>query len=570
MDVPDHHDTQGVNSDRNVGNRIALMDPAASLIESGRAAILRGDWKTAAQSARRSLESGETAEGHELLGLASWWLSDADTLFNSRERAYRLYLDRDDVQRAARIATRLDWDYRAFRAEPAVASGWLRRARRLLEGDHDSAAYGWLLLREADARLSQDAAGAATGAAEAVTLGRRHQDPDLEYLALSLEGLALVAAGSVVEGMQQLDEATAAVVAGEFADRSAAGVTCCHLITACELVRDFDRAGQWCGRVREYCRRWDHPALFAVCRTQYAGVLVSSGNWAAAETELASAVAEIAQFRPGWLSLGYLRLAELRRRQGRLDEAAVLFESLAASAEAELGLGMIALERGVPAEAERLARRVLRQVSRGNHTARASALELIVLAATADGRADAALEELTELEKLAVSVESDAIRGSARLAAAGVAARRGRPTEARTALEEAASLFDRAGAPYDGLRARLMLAEQLQTEGALEAAAAEAAAAAKQARLLGARGLENRATALSRSLRARPGRQASLTAREREVLAHVVRGLTNRQIAGRLGVSQHTIHRHVANVFTKLGLSSRAAAVAFAVRNGLS
>ena len=548
-----------------------MNDPGrqASHLEMGRAAILKGDWKGAAQSARRSLAHAETAEGHELLGLASWWLSDAETLFNSRERAYRLYLDRGEVRRAARIATWLDWDCRAFRGEPAVANGWLRRARRLLEGDRDCAEYGWLLLREADARLSRDTPAAATGAAEAAALGRRHKDPDLEYIALSLEGLARVAAGSVTEGMQQLDEATAAVVAGEFVDRSAAGVTCCHLISACELVRDFDRAGQWCARVREYCRRWDHPPLFAVCRTQYAGVLVSSGDWAAAETELASAVAELAEMRPGWISLGYLRLAELRRRQGRLDEAAATFDSLSAAPEAGLGLAAIALERGVPAEAERLARQVLRQVPRSNHTMRASALELIVLAAAAGGQANARLAELTELETLATGVDSEAIQASARLAAASVASASGKPAEARTALEEAAALFDRAGAPYDGLRARLLLAEQLQTSGALQAAAAEAAAAAKQARQLGARSLEQRATALGRSLRAASKGQTSLTPREREVLSQMVRGLTNRQIAGRLGVSQHTIHRHVSNIFTRLGLSSRAAAVAFALRHGI-
>ncbi len=543
-----------------------LPDP---LIDAARTAILKGDWNAAAQAARRSLEQGETADGHELLGLASWWLSDADTLFNSRERAYRLYLDRNEVRRAARIATRLAWDTRAFRDEPAVANGWLRRARRLLEGHHDSAEYGWLLLREADARMPRDAVAAAAGAADAAALGRRHRDPDLEYIALSLEGLALVAAGSVAEGMQQLDEATAAVVAGEFADRSAACVTCCHLIRACELVRDFDRAGQWCVRVREYCRRWDHPALFTVCRTQYAGVLVSSGDWAAAETELASAVAELSELRPGYISLGYLRLADLRRRQGRLDEAAAIFETHVTTPDAGLGLAAIALERGVPAEAERLARRVLRQVPRSNHTMRAAALELMVLAAAAGGRADTAHAELTELETLAAGVESEAIRASARLAAAGVAAGLGRPDEARNLFEEAASHFDRAGAPYDGLRARLLLAEQLHTAGTLEAAAAEATAAAKQARQLGARSLEQRATALGRSLLAKPGRPGSLTSREREVLAHVVHGLTNRQVAGRLGVSQHTIHRHVANVFTKLGLSSRTAAVAFALRHGI-
>jgi DNA-binding CsgD family transcriptional regulator len=537
-------------------------------LETVRTAILKGAWKAAAQSARDSLAQGETAEAHELLGLACWWLSDIETLFESRERAYRLYLDRNEVRRAARVATWLDWDYRAFRGAPAVANGWLRRARRLLEGQHDSIEYGWLLLREADARLATDARAAAAGAAEAVALGRRHRDADLEYIALSLEGLARVAAGEVSEGMEQLDEATAAVVAGEFTDRSAAGVTCCHLITACELVRDFDRAGQWCGRVKEYCARWDHPPLFAVCRTQYAGVLISSGDWKAAERELDSAVDELARLRPGWVSLGSLGLAELRRRQGRLEEAAELFERSATSPQGGLGLAAIALEQGVPTEAERLGRRVLRQASPGNHTARATALELMILAAAASGRADTVRAELDELEQLAAGVESEAIRASARLAAGAVAAARGNTSEARIALEDAATRFDRAGLPYDCLRARLMLAEELQTEGSTVAAAAEAGAVAKQARRLGAKTLESRAAALGHS--ARPGgAPSSLTRREREVLTLVARGLTNRRIAGQLGVSQHTIHRHLANVFTRLGLSSRAAAVAFALRNNL-
>jgi DNA-binding NarL/FixJ family response regulator len=366
--------------------------------------------------------------------------------------------------------------------------------------------------------------------------------------------------------MQQLDEATAAVVAGEFSDPSAAGVTCCHLITACELVRDFDRAGQWCVRVRDYCKQWDHPPLFAVCRTQYAGVLISSGDWAAAERELSSAVSELARMRPGWTSLGSLGLAELRRRQGRLDEAESLFEESAASPQGSLGLAAIALERGTPSEAERLARRVLRQASPGNHTARAAALELTILATAAGGRADGVRHELEELEMLAAGVESEGIRASARLAAAGVAAAEGRITEARNALEDALTRFERAGLPYDSLRARLLMAELLQTEGATEAAAAEAGAVIKQAKRLGARTLETRAAALGRSTGAGRGKQ-DLTRREREVLSHVAKGLTNRQIANRLGVSQHTVHRHLANVFTRLGLSSRAAAVAFALRN---
>jgi len=572
------------------------MDPAAAAVRTvdsvdqsipsvqlAHRCISLGDWSGAAVAARSAIAVAETAEAHELLGLAAWWLSDIETLFRSRERAWQLYVAANERRRAARVGVWLDWDYRAFRGEPAVAQGWLRRVRRLLADDTDCAEYGWLLMREADARMARDAAGAADAAAEAAALGRRHRDQDLEHVALSLEGLARVAAGSVREGMQQLDEATASVVAGEFVDRSAAGVTCCHLIMACELVRDFDRAGQWCTRVREYCRAWNHPPLFAVCRTQYAGVLMSSGSWVAAEAELNSAIDELTAMRPGWISLGTLQLADLRRRQGRLDEAAAMYEALAEAPAAWLGLAAIALERGTPSEALRYARRFLRQVPRGNHTARASALELIVCATAvttastaSDRRARPATEELFELQQLAHQVESLALRASAALASAMSVG--SEDVDAATeAFEEAVSLFERAATPYDALRSRLLLALHLRDTGALEAATAEATAVARRGAELGAASIESRAKRLLADLSApahAPPKAANasavpLTAREREVLALVVEGLTNRQIAARLSLSPHTVHRHVSNLFTKLGLSSRAAAVAFGIRHGI-
>ena len=194
-------------------DQVTAPNPA---LERARGCITRGDWLGAADAARSAIADDDSAEAHEVLGLACWWLSDIDALFRARERAYQLYVAADERRRAARVGVWLDWDCRAFRGEPAVAQGWLRRVRRLLATDTDCAEYGWLLMREADARMARDAAGAAESAAEAAALGRRHGDRDLEHVALSLEGLARVAAGSVSEGMQQLDEATASIVAGEF------------------------------------------------------------------------------------------------------------------------------------------------------------------------------------------------------------------------------------------------------------------------------------------------------------------------------------------------------------------
>jgi LuxR family maltose regulon positive regulatory protein len=546
----------------------------AEALRDAHAAIRRGEWRQAQASAQRSLAAAETPDALEILGLACWWLSDIELLFESRERAFRLYVDAGARQRAARVAIWLDWDYRAFRGAPAVAAGWLRRARRLLEGLHDCTEYGWLLMREADAQLARDADAAAVGAGAAAALGRKHGDLDLAYTALSLEGLALVAAGRVEPGMQLLDEATAAVVAGDFHDRSQAGVTCCHLISACELVRDFGRAEQWCHRVREFCQTWDHPPLFAVCRTQYAGVLIASGRWHAAEQEVHSAIAELEAMRPGWIGLGILQLAELRRRQGRLDDAATLFAQVAASPTAWLGLGAIALERGHTVDAERHGRRFLRRVSKGDHTARAAALELVTLAAAAAPTPHVATEALDELEALAVSVAAPALLGSARLAR-GIAMIPLNGTEAIAALEQAVGYFEQAGVGYDALRAQLALATVLESRGQHEAAKAELDAVIETGTALGAESLvmqARRRTALP-TMSAKTvvtGFGLTITARERDVLALLVSGLTNRQIAERLTVSQHTVHRHVANVFTKLGVSSRAAAVAAAIPLGIS
>src|SRR5262245_35975370 len=122
----------------------------------GTAALARGAWEDAREAFDAALREQETAEALEGLGLAAWWLDLADTVFDARERAYRLFLDRDDRQSAARVATWLAWDCWAFRGENAVANGWLQRARRLLDDYPDSVERAWLECREGALALLDD------------------------------------------------------------------------------------------------------------------------------------------------------------------------------------------------------------------------------------------------------------------------------------------------------------------------------------------------------------------------------------------------------------------------------
>src|SRR6059036_4048788 len=109
-----------------------MADLRPSECREGDEALARGAWHDARTAFERTLAERESPEALEGLGVAAWWLDRADGVFESRERAYRLFLDRGDHLGAARVAIWLAWDTWAFRGEHAVANGWLQRARRHL------------------------------------------------------------------------------------------------------------------------------------------------------------------------------------------------------------------------------------------------------------------------------------------------------------------------------------------------------------------------------------------------------------------------------------------------------
>jgi tetratricopeptide (TPR) repeat protein len=262
-------------------------------------ALVRGEWEIARNAFEAVLRQRESPEALEGLGLAGWWLDLADVVFDARERAYRLYRDRGDRRGAARLAVWIAWDTWASRGEHAVASGWLQRTRTLLDGAGDVPERAWLELREGALALLDDGDPdrAHRHAAEGIRVARATETLDLEMLGRSLQGLALVASGAVAEGMRILDEVNTAVVAGEMSDLIAIGLACCYMIAACDRVRDYDRAVQWCTRLKAFCAKWGLRPLFAVCRTQYASICMWRGTWLEAEQEVASATEELAASR---------------------------------------------------------------------------------------------------------------------------------------------------------------------------------------------------------------------------------------------------------------------------------
>lgn len=552
-------------------------------LSAGWAALGRGEWEQARVSFATSLRQEETAAALEGLGWATWWLNDVAATFRARECAYRRYREEADNQSAARMAVSLAADHFLRRGEHAVANGWFQRAHSLLEGLAPCPEHAMLAIWESyiASVFSHDTAAARRLGATAREVARGLGAIDLEMLAQASIGYATVCEGEVVRGMRLLDEATTAAVAGEMSDPDAIVTTCCYLISACERVRDFDRARQWCERAIALAERWSYRFMFAYCRTHYAGVLLWNGSWSEAEAELEAATGELAATFPAMAAEGVARLAELRRRQGRVEEAHALLDRLDAqpliamgSKPALLVRAALALDRDDPTMAIELADRYLRGVPDQARVERVAGLELLVQCRVARGDNDEAAEAAAELNAIAEAIATPPLFAAARFAEGLAAAGGGDHDLARRRFEDAVDLYDRSGAPFEAAQTRLELAGILIATGRVDAAVKEATAAFAVLEQIGAVAEQNRAANLLARLTAGSTPEAgnaasSLTPREIEILRLVAQGLSDKEAAAALHLSAHTVHRHVANILTKLDVPSRTAAVAHAALRGI-
>lgn len=544
-------------------------------LEAGWVALSDRDWEGARRQFEAAVAESEDAAAFEGLAWAAWWSNDTAALFSARQRAFTLYRKAQEQASAARVAIWLGSDHYDFRGEYAVANGWHQRARRLLADVPPCPEHGWLAFQEGAYALElTDDTTTARARAEVVSdIGRQLRLADLEFLGLGLAGLALVTEGAIDEGMRRLDEVGVAATTGEFQDRIATSWMLCYLIYACERVRDFDRASQWCARMQEMSARFAFDLGMGVCRAHYGGVLVFGGQWDLAESELRAAGDILARTRPLAVVESSVRLGELRRRQGRAEEAVELFKRSETHPLAVVGLASLALDAGEAARAAEMLDDLLAITPAASLTQRADALELLARARAVLGDQVGTRAAVSALESIAAAVPTKPLCAMAAIAQAAMAALDGEDTEARRRLEEAVELFDRSALPYEAECARIDLARVLGRLQRGDAADRQGRLAAGRLRALGALYAAQQAERVSRteatSTPDPTSPLAELSPRETEVLGLISDGLSDKDIGARLHISAHTAHRHVSNILTKLRLPTRAAAAAVAGRHGL-
>ena len=535
-------------------------------VRAGWEHFAQADWAAARDAFSAALEERPgDPEALDGLGQALWWLNERDAGIERRREAYAAYRRRGDARRAGGLATYLAGEHR-IDGRAAAAAGWLARAHRLLADVGSSPETGWLAIEEA--KRAEDPAAASRHAQRALDMAHELSDPDIECMALAQLGRARVAEGHVQDGIALLDEAMTVALGGETSDPLACGDACCTTLVVCDSLADIDRAVQWCEAVVEFTERRRFTPVQSWCRGIFGGVLVRAGEWQRAEAVLGEALRRRSDRRKGGNhALPLAVLADLRIRQGRLDEAARLLAVLDDEGVALGPLVRLSLERSDLAMARALLER------RPDADRDPALLALSGAVALAAGDADAAAGAAARLRESSDLLAREDLAAEAAFLAGMVAARRGDPGEAERELEEAVARFAALRFPLEEVRARFELAAVLATrDSPLAAIAARAACSALER--LGARRDADRAAALLRQLggsgrTAERGERGELTARELEVLRLVAAGLSNAQIADELVIAPKTAEHHVSHVLAKLGVRSRAEAAAHAVREGL-
>jgi DNA-binding NarL/FixJ family response regulator len=538
-------------------------DSLDDLVERGREALAAADWDAARSCFEQARALEETAEVLDGLSQAAHFAGRHAEAIELKERAFAAYRRRDQPVKAAAVARWLAFLYGAVHGNRAAANGWMSWAERLLEGVEESLEHGHLALHIAP--WTDDPAERERHAMAALTIARQFGDRDLEFSAQALLGHAYVITGRVAEGMALIDEAMAAVAGGEVCGVDAVGEIYCRLLGACERATDVRRAEQWMAAARRFVAWGDFVA--PTCRLHYGGILIAVGRWDEAEEELLAAARVFEDGYRGMRAAPLVRLAGLRARQGRFEEAECLLEGNESRPAARQVLATIALARGDTALAADLARLCLdgQDVSSPDCV---PALELLIGVHVAGNDLGAAREVLEQLRVLAASCGERAAAAAA-LAEGLLHAAEG-DERASSRVQAALDAFASLDLPLETARAQLELARVISPV-APSGAVAEARAALAGFERLGAAHDADAAAGLLRSLGVKAARSGPkgigvLTKREREVLELLAVGLSNPEIATRLYLSRKTVQHHVAHILAKLDVRSRAEAAAYAAR----
>ncbi|MFD9543243.1 LuxR C-terminal-related transcriptional regulator [Streptomyces sp. NPDC060022] len=554
-------------TERISGTREAPAGPESRQpLDRAREAVSREAWGDAYRMLHGIDPDLLAADDLVALADAAWWTSRVDESVAVRTKAYSRYADRGESRQAGHCAWMLFYEHQ-LAGRNAAAAGWLHRARQRLGGEPECVEQCYLARVDAEEAQNRGAFREAMDHARRMAgIARRCGSADLLALSTEAEAGVLLAEGRVAEGIDRLDDVMCAVAAGELSAFFTGWIFCLGL-QQCMACADLDRAAEWTEAAMAWCATMPEENNFrGLCRVHRVEVLELRGSWSQAATEAALTCKELLPYEALSAAEAVYLEGEIQRRRG---DTAAAGRSYARAHELgrdpQPGLALLLLAQGRTGASE-AALRVAIAADGGRHRGRLLAAQVEILLAL--GRLDEARTVADELAAVAREWqrrrESDRTPPHATAAWAGgaVAFAEHDLPRALPLLHRALSLWLDLGVPYEAAQTRMTLAAADRAAGDDESARLELRAAHAAFEALGAVPDARRAAALLKL----PGR---LTGREVEVLRLVAGGRTNRAVAAELTISEHTVARHLNNIFAKIDVSSRAAATAYAYTHGL-
>ena len=533
-------------------------------LSAARDAFERREWTAAYDGLSDVDVSDLAADDYARLATAAYLLGKHDRCIKAMQTSYQAHVDAGDDRGAIRSAFWLAMVL-ITSGDAAVGAGWVARAQRHLEHvDDDVVEAGYVLLHVMYQHIyQQQYERAAELAGEVVEYGRRFGDADLLAVGLMAKGRMLIYGGQVAGGFALLDEAMVGITAGEVSPIFA-GQVYCSLIEACQEVSDFGRAAQWTTALARWCD--EQPGLVPFtgqCALHRGQIMRLRGAFAAAAEEFDLATSRYAAAGAADAAgLAHAERGDVERIVGDLSAAEAAYDAASSLGyEPQPGLALLWLARRRPAAAVAAIRRLLGETIDPVRRSRLLPAAIEILAAS--GSLDEAGQLTAELAAIADSFGTPALQAHAAEASAALRIERD-PAGALTELRTAARRWSQIGAPYEVARNRVALGRAFRSLGDEQSALAEFAAARRTFEELGAGPAARDAAHEANALAPR-----GLSPREIEVLRLVATGKSNQEIAAALALSDKTIARHLSNIFTKLDVSSRTAAAAFAFEHAL-
>lgn len=527
-----------------------------NLLHDARTAHARRDWRAAYDAFAQADGIGPMSLGDlDAYVNSAWRLGHVREAVRLAERVYG-QLVRSDPAAASMKALEIGLEW-LTRGDVNIANGWMNRARRLLAGSPPGPTHGYLVYLEAlAAHAGRDTAELNRLAQHMQTICDPLDDPSLTSLCLITQALAAFHGGHVADGYALVDEAILTLLTGEVRAEWAGDIYCV-VLNLCHKLADQPRMRSWTDAMQRWCDVDGSTTYYRVCDVHRLQLAAADDDYRQLEDQLFLASAALEGVNAWVGAEGFYQLGEVRRLRGDSDGALAAFaKARSLGADPQPGEALLRCRMG---ETE-AAWAGLRVAMAGVGTfERMQMLRPAIEIALARGAFDEAEQHCRELEDGANAFGTPGYRAWAAHARGAILVRRGAYTEALRSLQAALGDYRTQRSRYETAEVYEWMALAHRGNGEDDTAAADLAIADSIYEQLAVQpaGMCGRQT---------PG---GLTRREIEVLRVIAGGATNRQVAQQLHLSDKTVGRHLANIYAKLGVSSRTAAANWAYQHGV-